>query len=76
MTCIMDEDKLQEIEIALAHQDQQIQELNNVMTDQWKQIEALRVRLDRALSKIDCLEGGGDGEIAAFSAAQEKPPHF
>ncbi|PCI99490.1 MAG: slyX family protein [Alphaproteobacteria bacterium] len=80
MTCIMNEDKLQEIEIALAYQDQQLQELNTVITDQWKQMELLKARLDKALSKIDRLEGGGDDGDASLSsierAAQDRPPHY
>ncbi len=80
MTCIMNEEKIQNIEISLAHQDQQLQELSLVITDQWGQIEQLKKRLDKALSKIDRLEGGDDGDGSSMSsidrAAQERPPHY
>lgn len=80
MTSIMNEEKLQTIEITIAHHEQQLQELNDVITDQWKQMDVLNRRLDKALSKIERMESGGeDGDSALSSierAAQEKPPHY
>ena len=66
----MSNKKLEDIEITLTHQEQQIAELNDIITDQWKQIEFLNIRLNKVLSKIDLLEnGGGDVKV-------DKPPHY
>lgn len=78
----MDIEKLIEIETTLAHQDQQITDLNAVITDQWKDIDRLKRMLDKAMAKIERLEGGaGDGvESDSMSlidrARQDIPPHY
>ncbi len=63
-------DKLENIEITLAHHEQQLQDLNDVITDQWKQIELLNRRLDKALGKIEQLESGQDVDVPV-----DRPPH-
>ena len=77
------ENKIIDIEIMLAHHEQQITEMNEVITDQWKTIDALKRSLDKALAKIERLEGGdNDGEqgTEALSgiefARQNTPPHY
>ncbi len=76
----MNNDKLENIEIMIAHQEQQISELNDVITDQWTQIELLKRRLSKVLSKIDRLESGnnsGDDNLSSLEkAALERPPHY
>lgn len=64
----MDE-KLTEIEMTLAHQEQTIQELSDIVTSQWKEIETLKRRLDKTLAKIEQLEEGD-------TPANQKPPHY
>ena len=75
----MNDKKIIDIQTTLAHHEQQIAEMSEVMTDQWKMIDALKKRLDKALAKIDQIEGGG-AEDAALSgvdfARQNTPPHF
>lgn len=74
--------KIEQIEIALAHQDRQIQDLSDMITRQWAEIDRLRLELDRALAKLQAQEGGaaaGDGTehlSVAEMAALEKPPHY
>lgn len=78
----MNEKKIIELETALAHHEQQITEMNEVITDQWKMIDALKRRLDKALVKIEQIEEGADdgGQGEALSgidfARQNTPPHF
>ncbi len=74
-------DKIIDIETTLAHHEQKIDELNEVITDQWKEIDALKRALDRAIDKIDQIEFDNkseDGEnLSSIDLArQDKPPHY
>lgn len=64
------EKRIADIEMTLAHQEQTITELNDVVTAQWKEIERLKKSLDKTLAKIEQLQ---DGEEIA---ADQKPPHY
>lgn len=70
--------KINRIEEMLAHQEQQIGDLSEMVNTQWKEIEALKSRLEQANSKLSYLENKGSGEGQSISdiAAQEKPPHY
>ncbi len=68
----MDNQKLEDIEVAVAHQEQQSQDLNEVVIDLGKQIELLNLRLDKALGKIELLEGGEHSEATPI----DRPPHW
>ncbi len=61
--------RLDELEMRMAHQDQTIAELNDVITAQWKKIEALEAQLRRFGEELQSLE-------PADTAAQQKPPHY
>ena len=74
--------KIEQIEITLAHQDRQIQDLSEMIAKQWVEIDRLRLELDRALAKLQAQESGataGEGTdhlSVAEMAALEKPPHY
>lgn len=73
------DDPIIEIETALAHHDMQIAEMSDVITEQWKMIDTLKRRLDKALAKIDVLEHGGESEPPSDSiesARRQIPPHY
>ena len=74
------EDRLIDIETTLAHQGQQIAEMSDVITDQWKQIEALKARLLRLDDKIEQVHydrSDGDSSLDSIEKArQDKPPHY
>lgn len=76
----MTDSKLIEIETTLAHHEQQIMELSAIITDQWKEIEALKRKLSRAMDKIEQLghdsEDGGEALSTLEQAARDKPPHY
>ena len=77
----MSENRLNEIEATLAHQDQQMQDLNDVVTRQAREIDALKARLQKTQVKLSMLESGvedGDtGDMGSIErAALEKPPHY
>ena len=64
----MDNQRMEELEIRLAHQERMITDLNEVITAQWKKIEALERRLQRLDEEVQALDGG-DVPIT-------KPPHY
>lgn len=74
------DDRLNAIETALAHQDQQITELTDVINRQWQEIEMLKKLLMKAEAKISSLASDGGDPHAGLStteiAAMEKPPHY
>lgn len=75
-------DKISDLETLLAHQDRQIQELNEVVTSQWAEIESLKKYMQTTKSKMDELEHSvksrGDSEFQSIAdeAAANKPPHY
>jgi SlyX protein len=61
--------RLEDLEMRLAYQDKTISDLNDVITAQWKKIEALErqlLRLDDELRDIDSME----------APPNQKPPHY
>lgn len=70
------------LEMLITHQDKQIQELNEVVIDQGKEIDALKRYIERTRSKLDEIENtiGDLGQENAMSVADEaaanKPPHY
>ena len=70
----MNEDRLIDIESKLAHQEQLLDELNVVVTDQQSRIDQLTERCDSLLARIRALGEGGGAE--AGSPDDERPPHY
>lgn len=61
--------RITDLEIRMAHQDQSIADLNDMITAQWKKLDALERQLKRlgdALENID----------ASDAPANQKPPHY
>jgi len=71
--------KLIDIETTLSYHDQQIAEMNEVITDQWKQLEALKAKLARLTDKIVQMgddSQSDDGDLSSIEKARrEIPPH-
>jgi len=61
--------RLDEVEIRLAHQDRVIAELNEVITAQWRTIDALERRLSDTLDELGKLAPQRDGP-------EPPPPHY
>lgn len=78
----MTDQKFEDIETALAHHDQQIQDLSEMINAQWQQIEMLKRQLDMTQSKLSAMEAtaGESSQEAGMSvteiAARDKPPHY
>ena len=78
----MEEDRITKIEMTLAHQEQQIQDLSDMIAVQAKEIDRLKARLAHTQNKLLDIEhsSGTGGERAGLSvseqAALDKPPHY
>jgi SlyX protein len=76
----MTNDRLNDIEIKLAHQDQQISDLNDVLLRQGREIEMLKTKLRHAEDKLQealqNLPDGGKALSPTEIAARDKPPHY
>jgi len=71
----MDESRLIEIETKLAHQDQVLLELNDVLTDQQEQLTQLEKLCSSLVERIRSL--GSDRPDGSGGAPQdERPPHY
>ena len=68
------EDRLDQLEIKTAHQDQQINDLSDMVSEQWNVIERLGGQLTKANARIESLENSPQSEKQ--SLVDEKPPHY
>jgi len=68
----MSEERFIDLESRLAHQDQLLQELNDVVTDQQAKLMQLE-ELCRSL--IERVRSLGDG-VSAGDSSDERPPHY
>ncbi|VAV92902.1 hypothetical protein MNBD_ALPHA01-477 [hydrothermal vent metagenome] len=67
-----DSDRLLEIESTITHQEQQIQDLSDMVNQQWKEIDRLKKHLSRATERLENLENPSDDS----SIPHEIPPHY
>lgn len=79
----MSQEKINDIEATIAHQEQQIQDLSDMVTRQWDEIEMLKARLNRTQDKLKNVEESAnsatkssDAMSVSEFAASEKPPHY
>ena len=67
----MSEDRLVDIEIKLAHQDQLLVDLDKVVTDQQARIMELEELVTTLIERVRAIgEGGSD------APQDERPPHY
>jgi SlyX protein len=62
--------RIDDLEMRVAHQEKMIGELNDVITAQWKKIDALERQLKRLGDEMAELDAGD------APAANQKPPHY
>lgn len=78
----MDNNRLDNIEMALAHQAQQIEDLSDMTFRQGQEIERLKRQLDLAKQQLADLESGAKdakSEVGLSNmevAILNKPPHY
>ena len=63
--------RIEALEVRVAYQDQVIEDLNQTVIAQWKQIDALRRQLNEVLDRVQEVEDSTGGP-----AASERPPHY
>lgn len=64
--------RLDALEAHVAHQDHVIDELNDVVLKQWREIEALKQQLERLKDRVQAAEDTrGEG-----GAPDAPPPHY
>ena len=78
----MDNQRLDNIEIALAHQAKQIEDLSDITFQQGKEIDRLKRQLEAAKRQLADLESGAKdskSEVGLSNievAILNKPPHY
>lgn len=73
------DDRIAELETALAHHERQIEDLSDLISAQWKEIERLKNYIIRTEAKLDdYIDRAGEdaGLTPAEIAARDKPPHY
>ena len=77
----MDDEALNKVQETLAHQEQQINDLSDMVVAQGAEIKALRAHINKIEGKVEELEedvnvGGGEGLSSIEKLRAEKPPHY
>ena len=60
------------LEVRVAHQDRVIEDLNALVTEQWKQIDALAKQVERMMEWLRRVEDN----VPAPDAPEPPPPHY
>ena len=68
----MTDERIINLEIKFAHQDDFLEQLNQVVTKQQKTIE----RLEKEILDLKRNVNGGGGVDAGRTAADDRPPHY
>jgi SlyX protein len=63
--------RLEALEIRVAYQDQTIEDLNEVVASQWKEIERLSREFERLAERLQRAE-----ETAGSEEPEPPPPHY
>jgi SlyX protein len=64
--------RIETLEVRAAHQDRTIEDLNKVVTDQWKQIDRLARQVDQMAERLQRVEDS----TPASDAPEPPPPHY
>lgn len=78
----MADDRLTQLEIMAAHHERQIQDLSEIVSRQWQEIDALKRRQEKTQRQLIDVMAGGQSQPSekllsvAEIAAAEKPPHY
>ena len=72
----MNEQRLISIETKIAYQEDTIAQLNDVVCQQQNQIDALERLTQQLLGRVRDLSESASQSANAFSATDERPPHY
>lgn len=67
-----DTSRLDALEIRIAHQDQAIEDLNETITAQWKEMDRLKREIERLTDRISSAEAA----IGPEGGEEPPPPHW
>ena len=63
--------RIEALETRITHQERTIEDLNNSVTEQWRQIDGLTKQVERLASRLQHVE-----DNAPQGAAEPPPPHY
>ena len=63
--------RIEQLEARIAHQERTIEDLNNSVTEQWRQIDGLTKQLERVAARLQHVE-----DNTPPGAAEPPPPHY
>ena len=66
------EDRLEELEIKVAYQENQIEELNKALFEHWKVIEKMTRNMEIVVDRVAAVAQ----QIPASSEEEKPPPHY
>jgi SlyX protein len=64
--------RIEALEVRVAYQDQMIEDLNQTVIAQWKQIDSLKRQLNELLDRVQEVADNAGGP----SAPEPPPPHY
>jgi len=64
--------RIEALEVRVAYQDQVIEDLNQTVIAQWKQIDALKRQLNEVVDRVQEVEDSSGGP----AAPEPSPPHY
>ena len=64
--------RIEALEVRVAYQDQVIDDLNQAVIAQWKQIDSLKRQLNEVLDRVQ----GVENNAGARTAPEPPPPHY
>ena len=62
-------EKLESMEVIIAHHDKIMSDMNEVILSQWKRIDAVEKKLLQLHEDINCMNGGQE-------LRDQRPPHY
>jgi SlyX protein len=63
--------RIESLEARIAHQDRTIEDLNNSVTAQWKQIDDIAKQIEQMTARLQHVE-----DNTSSGAAEPPPPHY
>jgi len=73
----MEDNRLTDLEITLAHQTEELEALSSQVEKQWAQIDRLKDLLQKSDERVSALEHSADSKLSSAELSDtEKPPHY
>ena len=77
----MSDEQINTMQESVMHHERQINDLSEMVTAQWHEIDRLKKTIEKLNEKLSMVEdsvqeGGGKAMSVTEMAAQNKPPHY